>query len=112
MADFVFSSSPAEVVYLIPDQTIAPIAKRAPNWSTLVATFTTSSLTPSCHPLGGTTTARFPSAESCAQPERKSLADPHETGSHAAKVGTNTVRENKDEKEKSKHSFKVRYGKQ
>jgi hypothetical protein len=43
-AFLIFSSSPYDVVYCIPEYTIAPIANRAPNASTFSAILTTNSL--------------------------------------------------------------------
>ena len=98
LADFVFSSSPAEVVYLIPDQTIAPMAKRAPNERTRLAIVTTRAFTHSLSAHLSTPTASLGTVDAVEQSVRKAAALPPAAGSHSAKVGTKIVREKRDTK--------------
>jgi hypothetical protein len=62
-AFLIFSSSPYEVVYWIPDQTIAPMAKSAPNpitfWDILI-TSDLMAVTPPHHTLGSIAFAGVP----------------------------------------------------
>jgi hypothetical protein len=80
----------------MPDQTIAPMAKRAPNESTLVAISTTSCLTHSLSAQVQSPTARPGLVDASEQPLRKLAAPLPVVGSHAAKLDDNTVKDKSD----------------